>query len=148
MPQGDLSTSMDRNILSGPPVGPTIPSDIGTSVIKIRNEKPVKIEDVAKVKIGHPDQIGDAYLDREPAVILTILKQPKVNTLQLTEKIDQALHDLDDYPSWSAGSQFLHLQAGRFHQYSCQQCIPGTAGGRFVCDAHPLSLSAECANHS
>jgi CzcA family heavy metal efflux pump len=67
------------------------PGDIGRSVIKIRNEKPVKIEDVATVKIGHPDQVGDAYLNREPAVILTVLKQPGINTLQLTEKVDQAL---------------------------------------------------------
>ncbi len=70
------------------------PGDIGRSVIKIRNEKPVKIEDVATVKIGHPDQVGDAYLNREPAVILTVLKQPGINTLQLTEKVDQALAGL------------------------------------------------------
>ena len=67
------------------------PDDIGRSVIKVRNQKPVKIEDVATVKIGHPDQVGDGYLDREPAVILTVLKQPGVNTLQLTEKVDEAL---------------------------------------------------------
>jgi CzcA family heavy metal efflux pump len=71
-----------------------IPDDIGRSVVKIRNQKPVKIEDVATVKIGHPDQVGDAYLDRKPAVILTVLKQPGVNTLQLTEKVDLALANL------------------------------------------------------
>ncbi|MEN8229409.1 MAG: efflux RND transporter permease subunit [Bacteroidota bacterium] len=71
------------------------PLDIGASVIKIRNEHPVKILDVAEVKIGHPDKIGDAFLDREPAVILTILKQPNINTLTLTEEVDRALADLD-----------------------------------------------------
>ncbi len=70
------------------------PDDIGRSVIKIKNQKPIKIEDVARVKIGHPDQIGDSYLDREEAVILTVLKQPGVNTLQLTEKVDLALANL------------------------------------------------------
>jgi len=72
----------------------TLPEDIGSSVIRIRNEKPVKISDVAEVKIGHPDLIGDAYLDREPAVILTILKQPNVNTLILTEEVEKALAEL------------------------------------------------------
>ena len=71
------------------------PRDIGASVIKIRNEKPVKIADIAEVKIGHPDKIGDAFLNREPAVILTILKQPNINTLFLTEEVDRALADLE-----------------------------------------------------
>ncbi len=69
--------------------------EIGSSVIKIRNNKPVKIADIAEVKIGHPDKIGDAFLDKEPAVILTILKQPNINTLSLTEKVDRALSDLN-----------------------------------------------------
>jgi CzcA family heavy metal efflux pump len=71
------------------------PQEIGSTVIKIRNEKPVKILDVAEVKIGHPDKIGDAFLNKEPAVILTILKQPDINTLALTEEVDKALNDLD-----------------------------------------------------
>ena len=71
------------------------PREIGASVVRIRNEKPVKISDVANVKIGHSDKIGDAFLDKEPAVILTILKQPNINTLTLTEEIDKALTDLD-----------------------------------------------------
>ena len=57
--------------------------EIGSSVIKIRNEKPVKILDVAEVKIGHPDKIGDAYLDWEPAVILIILKPVSYTHLTL-----------------------------------------------------------------
>ncbi|MCP4311230.1 MAG: efflux RND transporter permease subunit [Bacteroidetes bacterium] len=73
----------------------TNPAQIGSSVIKIRNEKPVKISDVAEVKIGHPDQVGDAYLNREEAVIMTILKQPEVNTLTLTQDVESALEELE-----------------------------------------------------
>ncbi len=70
------------------------PEKIGSSVIKMRNGKPVKISDVAAVQIGHPDKIGDAFLNAEPSVILTVQKQPDVNTLQLTQAIDQALKEL------------------------------------------------------
>ena len=73
----------------------TNPADIGSAVIRIRNGKPVKISDVAEVKIGHPDRVGDAWLDREPAVILTILKQPNVNTLTLTGEVESALAELE-----------------------------------------------------
>jgi len=72
----------------------TNPADIGSSVIKIRNERPVKISDVAQVKISHPDQVGDAYLNGKEAVILTILKQPDVNTLELTKNVEEALIEL------------------------------------------------------
>ncbi len=71
--------------------------DIGNSVIKILDGKPVKINDVAEVKIGHSTLIGDAYLDLKPAVILTVLKQPNTNTLSLSEDIDEALADLESY---------------------------------------------------
>ena len=72
----------------------TNPADIGSAVIRIRNGKPVKIADVAEVKIGHPDRVGDAWLDMEPAVIMTILKQPNVNTLTLTSEVESALAEL------------------------------------------------------
>ena len=72
----------------------TNPEDIGSAVISIRNNKPVKISDVAEVKIGHPDRVGDAWLDREPAVILTVLKQPNVNTLTITAEVESALAEL------------------------------------------------------
>ncbi len=71
--------------------------DIGNSVIKIRDGKPVKINDVAEVKIGHSTLIGDAYLNLKPAVILTVLKQPNTNTLDLSDDIDEALSDLENY---------------------------------------------------
>jgi len=73
----------------------TNPADIGSSVVRIRNGKPVKIADVATVKIGQPDQIGDAWLNREPAVIMTILKQPDINTIALTNDVEAALKELE-----------------------------------------------------
>ncbi|MBN1788889.1 MAG: efflux RND transporter permease subunit [Bacteroidales bacterium] len=67
---------------------------IGNTVVKIVNGKPVRISDIAEVKMGTPTRIGDAFLNTHPAVILTVLKQPNTNTLKLTRQIDLALHDL------------------------------------------------------
>lgn len=71
------------------------PEKIGNSLIRVSEGKPIKIADVADVKVGHPDRIGDGHLDGKPAVILTVLKQPDINTLALTEEIDKALADLE-----------------------------------------------------
>ena len=74
-------------------------AEISNSVIKVRNGKPVKISDVARVTIGHSPIIGEAFLDEKPAVIMTVLKQPNTNTLNLSDDIDQSLEILSTYLS-------------------------------------------------
>ena len=65
------------------------------AVLKQVNGQTVKIKDVAAVQIGASDKIGDGSLNGEPAVVMTISKQPGVNTLALTEKLDEAVADLE-----------------------------------------------------
>ncbi len=69
-------------------------NELGRSLIKTVNGSPVKIEDVAEIKIGSAIKIGDGSLNGNPAVIMTVMKQPGTNTLELTDKIDKALVDL------------------------------------------------------
>ena len=59
------------------------------------NGQTIKIKDVATVQIGAADKIGDGSLNAKPAVILTISKQPDVNTLELTDRLDEAIADLE-----------------------------------------------------
>ena len=69
-------------------------AEIGNTVIKSAEGYPVKISDVATVEIGSATKIGDGALKGEPAVILTVMKQPQTNTLELTDRIDVAIDDL------------------------------------------------------
>ncbi len=64
------------------------------AVLKQVNGQSIKIKDVATVQVGAADKIGDGSLNSSPAVILTISKQPDVNTLELTEQLDGAIADL------------------------------------------------------
>jgi CzcA family heavy metal efflux pump len=68
--------------------------EIGKSVVKVRDGRPVLISDVAKVSIGSPQRIGTAFTDDTESVIMTVLKQPNTNTLELSGDIDLALEDL------------------------------------------------------
>jgi CzcA family heavy metal efflux pump len=68
--------------------------EIGKSIIKMQNDNPVKIEDVAEIKIGASLKIGDGSLKGEPAVIMTVMKHPSTNTLELTETIDASIADI------------------------------------------------------
>lgn len=68
--------------------------DLGRSVVKMVDGHPVKIEDVAEIKIGTSAKIGDGSLKGKPAVIMTVMKQPATNTLELTDEIDHAIADM------------------------------------------------------
>ncbi len=69
-------------------------SELGRSVIKSSSGKVIRIEDVAELKIGPSQKIGDASSNTKPAVVLSIAKQPATNTLELTQRIDDAIADL------------------------------------------------------
>ena len=56
---------------------------------------PIRLSDIAEVKVGdHRPKFGVASLRTEPAVILTVTKQPNTSTLELTKKLDATLEDI------------------------------------------------------
>ncbi len=69
-------------------------NELGKSVIKAADGKIIRIEDVAEIKIGAAQKIGDATSNTKPAVVLSVAKQPSTNTLELTQKIDLAVADM------------------------------------------------------
>lgn len=69
-------------------------NELGKAFIKKIDGNPVKIEDVAEIKIGAAPKIGDGSLKGNPAVIMTVMKQPATNTLELTDEIDEAVADI------------------------------------------------------
>ena len=55
--------------------------ELGKTYIKTINDKPVYVSDVAEVKLGSAVKMGYASLNAEDAIILSISKQPNINTL-------------------------------------------------------------------
>jgi CzcA family heavy metal efflux pump len=68
--------------------------DIAQSVVTIRNGTPVRLGDVAEVKFGRQVMRGDAGVNGQRAVILSVQKQPGVDTVTLTRKVEAALEDI------------------------------------------------------
>lgn len=70
-------------------------TDISQAIVKNNNNIPVMLGNIAEIKVGNSSpKMGVASLCTKPAVIMTITKQPNTNTLELTEKIDAVLSDL------------------------------------------------------
>lgn len=68
---------------------------IARSVVKTVNGTPVMLEDVADVRIGaQQPKLGLASEKGKPAVLVTVTKQPNTGTIELTEKLEAALADL------------------------------------------------------
>ena len=65
--------------------------DLAQSVVTIRDGSPVLIEHIAEVRLGAAIKRGDGSFNMEPAVVVTIQKQPNANTLELTEEIETTL---------------------------------------------------------
>jgi CzcA family heavy metal efflux pump len=70
------------------------PEDLANSVITVRENVPILIKNVADVRIAPALKRGDGSYNKQPAVIATIQKQPKANTLEVTEQIETTLATL------------------------------------------------------
>lgn len=69
--------------------------DLAKSVVKTVDDSPILLENIADVKIGNKEpKIGLASVDGKSAVIITVTKQPATGTIELTQKIEQSLSDL------------------------------------------------------
>ena len=70
-------------------------SELGKAVIKTTNDIPILLENIADVTIGNKaPKLGIASNRAKSAVLLTITKQPSTSTLELTDKLDASLADL------------------------------------------------------
>lgn len=71
------------------------PNEIARSVVRSDERGIVTVGDIAAVGIGVArPQIGLASVKAQPAVIITVTKQPAEGTIKLTERIDRELSDI------------------------------------------------------
>ncbi|KAF5079625.1 Cobalt-zinc-cadmium resistance protein CzcA [anaerobic digester metagenome] len=69
-------------------------AELGNSLVKMSNGKPIYLSDIAEVKIGSAVKMGYASQNGKPAVIISVSKQPNINTLKVTENIERNLNEL------------------------------------------------------
>ena len=69
-------------------------ADIAKSVVAVRGGVPVLLSQVAEVRVGSAPKFGDGSVNAKPGVVLAVQKQPGANTLELTERIQRELADI------------------------------------------------------
>ena len=85
--------------------------DIELAVITQRNGLPVLVRDVADVIIGPAPRRGTAAFNGKPAIVLGIQKQPDINTLAVTETLDQVIAELE-----ATLPKGMHIETNVFRQ--------------------------------
>lgn len=69
--------------------------DVEAAVVEVVDGVPLTVGDLATVIVGSEPKRGIASYNAEPAVILSVQKQPGMNTLELTERVDEVLSDIE-----------------------------------------------------
>lgn len=85
--------------------------DINEIAVAHRAGHPVLVRQVADIKIGAALKRGTGSHNGKPAVILGVLKQPGVNTLELTQRLDDVLANIQ-----SSLPKGMKLDANIFRQ--------------------------------
>lgn len=68
---------------------------LGSTFVKMVNGHPIRLSDVADVVVGNAVKQGYASANATPAVILSVSKQPNINTLKVTENIEKNLKNIE-----------------------------------------------------
>ena len=68
--------------------------ELGASLVTMHNGHSVRLSDVAEVRVGNAPKMGYASCNAKPAIILSISKQPNINTLRVTENIEANLQNI------------------------------------------------------
>ena len=86
--------------------------DLQEMAVGWKHGRPILLHQVAQVRFAAGLKRGDAGYQGQPAVILSVQKQPSADTVKLTRQIEQALGDLKaGLPKGLAQPQVLFRQA-------------------------------------
>jgi CzcA family heavy metal efflux pump len=69
-------------------------AELGATFVKTAGGKPVVVSDVAELVVGSAQKMGHASQNAMPSVILSVSKQPNVNTLSVTKNIERNLTEI------------------------------------------------------
>ena len=107
--------------------------ELANSVIKITEGLPVRIGDVATVRTGSSPAIGTASYRGRSAVLVTVTRQPDANTVILSDKILDALSDIQKNAGSSVTFRTDIYNQASFINTSVKNVMKAlTEGGIFV----------------
>lgn len=97
--------------------------ELGRSLVKMCDGRPVCLSDVTDVRTGSAVKMGYASRNAQPAVIISVSKQPNINTLKVTRAIEKNLASIaESLPS------DVHMDTRIFRQADFISASVGNVG--------------------
>ncbi|MGA8707105.1 MAG: efflux RND transporter permease subunit [Steroidobacteraceae bacterium] len=121
---GFIDLEAQRILLKSPTPQPDVDA-LGHAVVTLRNDAPVRIRDVAQVRIGPALRSGDALIMGKPGVLLSLASQYGANTLTTTLAVEKVLNELEPalraqgitvYPALHRPANFIERALGNLKQ--------------------------------
>lgn len=63
-------------------------------IISYKNNSPVRLKDIAKVQDGAENVMQAAWMNKQPAIIINIQRQPGANVIEVVERVHDLLNEL------------------------------------------------------
>lgn len=92
-PAGFVDTQSQRVIVQSDGQAATA-AQLGETLLAVRDGQQVRLSDVADIVEGGEPRFGDCLIQGRPGVLLTMLGQYGTNTLEQTQKVEEALAEL------------------------------------------------------
>ncbi|HZI10108.1 MAG TPA: efflux RND transporter permease subunit, partial [Myxococcus sp.] len=89
--------------------------DLAATVVAMREGVPVRLSQVAQVEVGPAVKRGDGGMNGRPSVILAVQKQPGASTLELSERVEEAVAELQGTLPRGVRVETLFRQADFIH---------------------------------
>ncbi len=106
--------------------------ELKNTVVAYRSGTPIKLGDVASVEFGPRIKRGDGGTDARPAVIMAISKQPGASTLELTEKVERAIKELQSTVSGDVEINSELFRQANFIEASIENVIEALRDGAIL----------------
>ncbi|MGD8327495.1 MAG: efflux RND transporter permease subunit [Sphingomonadales bacterium] len=76
-------------------------------ILDWRNERPVRLGDIAEIKVAQPKRTAFAYQNGNPAIGMAIMRQSGANVLETVEKVNAAIEEMN---GTILAEQGLHME--------------------------------------
>ncbi len=120
--------------------------DLRNIVVTTIEGRPILLRQVANVDFAPKVKRGDAGYMSKPAVIVSVEKQPNVDTVQLTQQITQVLAELEpSLPSGVKANEIIFRQAS-FIENSIQNVERVLFEAAPCRGRHPVRVSSQLAH--
>lgn len=91
---GFIDTAAQRILLESPTPQPDLDA-LGQAVVVVRNDVPIRLRDIAELKVAPALRFGDALIQGRSGVLLSLASQYGANTLATTVDVEKALAEIE-----------------------------------------------------